>query len=105
MVVQIIPEVRTPCIRSWFRGVWNREVHCIISTLISSSRRRRSVQFHYASSECKRIRCPEPKEGVTEGRGKGVYFDCDPECQEQKFFYYAKGESLISGRDFGEGYI
>ena len=65
--------------------------------------RRRSIQFHYASSECKAIKCP--KEGVTDGRGNGMYFDCDPECQEQKYYYYKKGESLICGRDFGEGYI
>ncbi len=69
---------------------------------MTGSYRRRSVQFHYASSECQRIKCP--KEG-NEAADRGVYFDCDPECQEQKFFYYNKGESLIKGHDFGEGYI
>lgn len=65
--------------------------------------RRRSIQFHYASSECQPIVCP--KEGGAPGAGEGVYFDCDPECQEQKYYYYKKAESLINGRDFGEGYI
>ena len=73
----------------------------IMTVRMYTNCRRRSVQFHYASSECQRIKCPK-EEG---GADHGMYFDCDPECQEQKYYYYKKGETLISGRDFGEGYV
>lgn len=76
-------------------------IQSCISTQLPS--RRRSIQFHYAASECKALKCP--KVGVVEGRDSGMYFDCDPECQEQKYYFYKKGESLICGQDFGEEYI
>ena len=77
--------------------------------------RRRSLQFHYASSKCQRIKCPKKKEEeeetnlqektVPEQDSKPHYFDCDPSCVETKYYYYEKGELLVTGRDFGEGYI
>ena len=75
--------------------------------------RRRSLQFHYASSQCKHIKCPKTEEGEEEMArpsppqedGKPHYFDCDPSCQEAKYFYYSKGELLVTGQDYGEGYI
>lgn len=76
-----------------------------------SETRRRSLQYHYASSECQFIRCPNasdpdridpsPKPGP-EGPS---YFDCDPSCAEKKYYYYKKGEMLVTGRDYGEEYI
>lgn len=76
--------------------------------------RRRSLQFHYASSKCQRIKCPKKEEEeetnlqektVPEQDSKPHYFDCDPSCVETKYYYYEKGELLVTGRDFGEGYI
>ena len=76
--------------------------------------RRRSLQFHYASSKCQRIKCPKQKEEeetnmqektVPEQDSRPHYFDCDPSCEETKYYYYEKGELLVTGRDFGEGYI
>ena len=76
--------------------------------------RRRSLQFHYASSQCQHIKCPKKEEGgeekemerpSTQEDGKPHYFDCDPSCEEAKYFYYSKGELLVTGRDYGEGYI
>lgn len=73
--------------------------------------RRRSLQYHYASSECQFIRCPKANdpEAVDPTPQPGPrgpkYFDCNPSCTEAKYFYYSKGELLVTGRDYGEEYI
>ena len=73
--------------------------------------RRRSLQYHYASSECQFITCPKSDDTTAvdpspqPGPEGPKYFDCDPSCAEKKYYYYKKGELLVTGRDFGEGYI
>lgn len=85
--------------------------------------RRRSLQFHYAACECKFIKCPKkeeegpgtetnPRNGTETGLSqadsddsKPHYFDCDPDCEEAKYFYYKKGELLVAGKDHGGEYI
>lgn len=71
------------------------------------------MQFHYAASECKPIKCPKSKEDVEKEKAhqlppdkdKPHYFDCDPSCQEPEYWYYRKAELLICGRDFGGEHI
>lgn len=74
--------------------------------------RRRSVQYHYASSECRFIKCPRDEETIREqtimqpsSQDKPHYFNCDPSCQEVKYFHYRKAEVLVSGQEHGEGFI
>lgn len=73
--------------------------------------RRRSVQYHYAASSCRFIKCPRDEEVVREStmkelpKDKPHYFNCDPDCHEATYFAYRKAEMLVSGRDFGDGYI
>ena len=76
--------------------------------------RRRSLQYHYASSKCQFIHCPKTvKEPVQEshapqpqpGLDGPKYFDCDPSCSEKEYFYYTKGELLVTGKDYGTNYI
>ena len=73
--------------------------------------RRRSLQYHYAASECRFIQCPNKNDanGVDPTPKPGPegpkYFDCDPSCVEKKYYYYKKGELLVTGRDYGDDYI
>ena len=73
--------------------------------------RRRSVQYHYAASECRFIKCPDENDpnGVNPSPQPGPegpkYFDCDPSCTEMKFHYMKKGEMLVSGQDYGGDHI
>lgn len=71
--------------------------------------RRRSVQFHYAASECKPTKCPkaeeEKKDQGLSDEDKPHYFDCDPSCQEPEYWYYRKAELLVCGQDFGGEHI
>ena len=83
--------------------------------------RRRSLQYHYAASECKQTKCPKGAEADTGTRtdaqtgiqiGKDLqsgskpgYFDCDPNCVEPQYFYFKKGELVVAGRDYGSEYI
>ncbi len=73
---------------------------------------RRSLQYHYASSECQFIKCPKENDdqpmsapNPQPGPEGAKYFDCDPSCSEKKYYYYPKGEMLVTGRDYGENYI
>lgn len=71
------------------------------------------MQFHYASSECQCIRCPN--EDDTEapavdpspqpGPEGPKYFDCDHMCTEAKYFTFKNAEMHVCGKDYGEGYI
>lgn len=82
-----------------------------VALTISSHIRRRSVQFHYAASECRFIQCPSKSNPVTAnpspqpGPEGPKYFDCDPSCAEKKYYYYKKGEMTVTGRDYGDEYI
>ena len=72
--------------------------------------RRRSLQYHYASSLCKPIKCPkgengEPAQQKPPADAVPGYFDCDPDCQEPTYWYFRKGEILVSGKDYGGDYI
>ena len=72
--------------------------------------RRRSLQYHYAASECKPIKCPKEdasksKETPPPQQGAPGYFDCDPNCVEAPFFDFKKAEMLVAGRDYGSDYI
>ena len=74
--------------------------------------RRRSLQYHYAASQCKPIKCPKEKES-RESAGDAPhpqsnapgYFDCDPDCAEAPFFSFKKAEMLVAGKDLGGDYI
>ena len=73
--------------------------------------RRRSVQYHYAASSCRFIKCPRDEEIIREStmkeqpETKPRYFDCDPSCHEATYFHYRKAEVLVSGREYGNDYI
>ena len=76
-----------------------------------SNDRRRSLQFHYAASSCKLIRCPKLKPDEPNSLAppspsdKPHYFDCDPSCQEPEYWYYKKAEILVCGQEFGGDFI
>lgn len=78
---------------------------------LSCHHRRRSVQLHYAASDCQPTRCPrsEQQEADAALRAKRDdklhYFDCDPSCVEPSYWYFRKGELLVAGKDFGGHYI
>ena len=90
-------------------------------TALPSLSRRRSLQYHYAASECKQIKCPKGAEADTRTKtdtqtgtqtgedlqsdSKPSYFDCDPSCVEPQYFYFKKGELVVAGRDYGSEYI
>ena len=82
--------------------------------LFSYVYRRRSLQYHYAASQCKPIKCPKgegdkaasPQPQVSELTADAPhYFDCDPACVEAPFFDFKKAEMLVTGRDLGGDYI
>ena len=89
-------------------------------SVLSLMFRRRSLQYHYAASECKQIKCPKVEQadgtktdtqtGIQTGESlqsdsKPNYFDCDPNCVEPKYFFFKKGELVVAGRDYGSDYI
>lgn len=65
--------------------------------------RRRSLQFHYAASECKPTKCPKQKADPEPSAPR--YFDCDPSCVEPEYWYYRKAEILVTGKEYGGDYI
>ena len=80
--------------------------------------RRRSLQYHYAASQCKPIKCPKGEGGKGAAAaaspsppqaelmaGAPHYFDCDPACVEAPYFDFKKAEMLVAGRDLGGEYI
>ena len=75
--------------------------------------RRRSIQFHYAASECRAIRCPKEEKGqeraaeqsTSQEQGKARYFDCDADCHEPYHSHLAKAEILVCGRELGGEYV
>ena len=73
--------------------------------------RRRSLQFHYAASDCKPTKCPKTDEERPSplvpppSQDKPQYFDCDPNCVEPEYWYYKKAEILVCGRDLGGDFI
>lgn len=82
--------------------------------------RRRSLQYHYAASQCKPIKCPKGEGGKDAAAAESPppprpqaeltadaphYFDCDPACVEAPFFDFKKAEMLVAGRDLGGEYI
>ena len=75
---------------------------------ISIDYRRRSLQFHYAASDCKPTKCPKKDKDIPvlpPPSDKPHYFDCDPSCQEPEYWYYKKAEILVCGKDFGGDFI
>ncbi len=73
--------------------------------------KRRSLQFHYAASSCKPVKCPRLKPenpsplGPSSSQEKPHYFDCDPNCSEPEYWYYKKAEILVCGQDYGGDFI
>ena len=79
--------------------------------------RRRSLQYHYAASQCKPIKCPKGELGDKAAAASPPrpqaeliadaphYFDCDPACVEAPYFDFKKAEMLVAGRDLGGDYI
>ena len=88
-----------------------REGGYLLNSIHTCHHRRRSVQFHYAASDCQPTRCPRSEQQEADiaqraQRGdKPHYFDCDPSCVEPSYWYYRKGELLVAGKDFGGHYI
>lgn len=84
----------------------------LIVLLITTSHRRRSIQFHYAASECKTTKCPKESEQArdrvesplqeqsTEATQKPRYFNCDPSCKEAFHWHLTKAELLVCGKEF-----
>ena len=75
------------------------------------------MQYHYAASQCKPIKCPKGETNTAASNERSSrpqaepttdaphYFDCDPACVEAPFFDFKKAEMLVAGRDLGGEYI